>query len=293
MTCYHPIPAYRTPDGVVFNQLSRHDIIGDVKLPCGQCLGCRLRRARDWSFRVMHEASLYDETCFVTLTYGRDKLPPGGSLFYKDYQDFMKRLRKMAGSARIRFFMCGEYGPLNLRPHYHACLFNVSFRSDRIPLGKSDAGAVFYDSPTLRKVWGHGHVSVQDLTRQAAAYCARYIVDKVTGPAAKAHYGDLTPEFSRCSLKPGIGARWFDKFGSDVYPMDGVVFEGEKYSPPKYYDKLMKRRDGASLLPDRIEYERHVRALSAAADNVPERLAVRELVHKARVVNLKRSSLDA
>ena len=76
MSCYHPIQAFRTRDGVCFSELSRFDIVGRIELPCGQCIGCRMRRASDWELRVMHEASLWEENCFVTLTYGRDQLPP-------------------------------------------------------------------------------------------------------------------------------------------------------------------------------------------------------------------------
>ena len=153
MSCYHPLKGFRTPSGVVFSELGRHDILGDIEIPCGQCIGCRMRRASDWTIRVMHEASLHSENCFVTLTYGRDKLPPDGSLEHRDFQLFMKRLRRHFGKT-VRFYMCGEYGPLNFRPHYHACLFNVNFISDRVPAGKSGSGAVFYDSPTLEEALG-------------------------------------------------------------------------------------------------------------------------------------------
>ena len=125
MTCYHPIPAYRTATGVSFSQLARDDHIGSIEILCGQCWGCRLRRAQDWELRITHEAAMWPRNCFVTLTYGRDQLPPNGSLCHRDFQLFMKRLRKVFIDAR--FYMCGEYGEENGRPHFHACLFNVDF----------------------------------------------------------------------------------------------------------------------------------------------------------------------
>lgn len=288
MTCYHPIPAFLTSDGgVVFvDSLRRNDVIRSLDLPCGQCIGCRLRRARDWSVRVMHEASLYERNCFVTLTYAPEHLPSDGSLRYVDFQLFMKRLRKHFFPQRIRFFMCGEYGPLNLRPHYHVCLFNCSF-DDMFPNGKSGAGAVFFDSPLLSDLWLLGKVSVQELNSSTAAYCARYVVDKVTGDGAEAHYGGRTPEYCRCSLKPGIGARWFERFGQvDVYRHDFVVQDGDKLSPPRYYDRLQRRKRLQSM--DDIEYARELRAKAVLADNTDERLRVREVVHRARVRNQKR-----
>lgn len=294
MSCYRPLRAFRTPTGVVFEELSRHDILGQIELPCGQCIGCRERRASDWSLRVMHEASLHAENCVVGLTYATGSLPPYGSLSHRDFQLFMKRTRRVL-KRPVRFFMCGEYGPLNLRPHYHACLFGVDFRSDRVVGGKSGSGEVFYRSATLDKLWGLGICSVQDLVPQTAMYVARYVTKKLYGDAAKEAYAridhdgvavDVKPEYGACSLKPGIGANWFAKYGRDVYPHDFVVADGVKRRPPKYYDKLMRR--GGAVKMDEIEFARQQRALAAHADNTDERRLVREAVHIARVRNLKR-----
>ena len=40
-----------------------------LTVACGKCMDCRLSRAREWSLRVMHEASMYDRNIFVTFTY--------------------------------------------------------------------------------------------------------------------------------------------------------------------------------------------------------------------------------
>jgi len=281
----------------VFAELGRHDILGSIELPCGQCIGCRMRRASDWSLRVMHEASQWSENCFVTLTYGRDKLPPNGSLEHRDVQLFFKRLRKHC-KRPVRFYMCGEYGPLHGRPHYHACLFNVDFRDDRVPSGRSASGELFYTSPTLERLWGHGIVSVQDLTPETASYCARYIMKKALGESAKTAYADVDadgvitqrrPEYAAMSLKPGIGATWFEKYRRDVFPHDFVVQNGQERQVPKYYDKLLKRSKAAFL--DEVEFARHQRAKASAPDQTDERRQVRETVHLAKVSTLKRGNL--
>lgn len=296
MTCYHPLKAFRTATGVVFSELRRHDILGSCELPCGRCIGCRMRRASDWSLRVMHEARLWPVNCFVTLTYGRDCLPAEGSLLHRDFQLFMKRLRKHLDGRPVRFYMCGEYGPVNMRPHYHACLFNVDFRSDRVPLGKSGSGFVFYDSPELRGLWTHGHVSVQDLTPATAGYCARYIMKKVLGEGSERAY-DWTdadgvvhrraPEYAAMSLKPGIGAGWLERYKRDVFPRDYVVSDGSKHQTPRYYDSRAKRDKSVDW--DSIEWSRIVRGKARVEDRSDERLLVREVVHTARCRNLKRS----
>lgn len=295
MSCYRPIRGFRTPDGVVFSELERYDILGDAEVPCGQCVGCRMRRASDWSLRVMHEASLYDANCFVTLTYAPGNLS-SWSLVHDDFAAFMKRLRFHFRPRPIRFFMCGEYGELHRRPHFHACLFNVEFRSDSKPAGKSASGFVYYSSDLLNRLWSKGRAVVQPLTRETAEYTSRYILKKVTGDLADANYrhvdeygeiSQLTPEYAAMSLKQGIGYEWFQRYWRDVFPHDFVVFEGKKFRPPRYYDKLLTRLPG--ITPDIVQQARVERARLSAVDNTDERRAVREAVHLAKVRQLSRS----
>lgn len=295
MSCYHPLKGFRTATGVSFSQLRRDDHVGDIELPCGRCIGCRMRRASDWSLRVMHEAQLWPENCFVTLTYGHGCLPKDGSLEHRDFQLFMKRLRKRAGK-EVRFYMCGEYGDEKGRPHYHACLFNVDFR-DRNPIGKSGSGELFYESKALAGLWGHGNCSVQDLTAGTAGYCAQYIMKKTLGDDAELAYsfvdedGEIhfrKPPYAAMSLKPGIGAAWLAKYGkTDVFAHDKCVQDGVERRVPKYYDKLLKRGDQLKL--EANQYKRELLARKSASDNSPERRSVREEVHLAKVSNRVRS----
>ena len=254
--------------------------------------------------RCLHEAKLHTDNCFLTLTYDDDNLPSSGSLFYEDFQLFMKRYRKLA---KVRFYMCGEYGEETFRPHFHACIFGHNF-PDRVLLKTTKAGSKIYTSATLQRLWPQGLSSIGDVTFDSAAYVARYCMSKVTGPDAKHAYRrystsvdeihldmetgeiyshELTPEFNHMSLKPGIGSQWFDKFRNDVYPHDYVIINGKEVKPPKYYDKLYSRTN-----PQDAEYVQHLRLLSGRArysDNTPERLAVKEQVTKAAISQLKRS----
>lgn len=298
MPCYHPVDAYRTPTGITFNPNDK-TVLHPMQIPCGQCTGCRLRRAQDWMLRCKHEAAQWDHNCFVTLTYGRDKLPPNGSLHYPDYQAFMKRLRSAYEGQTIRFYMCGEYGPTTLRPHYHACLFNLDF-ADKQPCGKSASGNLIYKSQQLEKLWGHGLTTVQPFTPQTAAYTARYVVDKLTGALgerSREHIdadGEIqhrTPEFSKSSLKPGIGATWYAKFQKDVHPNDYVIHEGRKHQVPKYYDKLLAQTQLGEQYEDEIKYQRQQRANTNAHDNTQERLQTKETVKRAQLRNHKRTEI--
>ena len=134
MPCYSPLIAWRAkhinPSGktsLVFNQRDAAQPDDPVQLPCGQCIGCRLEKSRQWAMRIAHESSLYDQNCFLTLTFSDEHLPQNLSVSKRDLQLFMKRLRKHFAPRKIRFFQCGEYGELNMRPHYHSILFNVDF----------------------------------------------------------------------------------------------------------------------------------------------------------------------
>lgn len=295
MPCYHPIPAWRDDDGTVVFRETRHTH-SSLFLACGQCVGCRLARATEWSVRIMHEASLHDVNSFVTLTYDDAHLPRYGSLQYKpDFQLFMKRFRKWRGP--VRFFMCGEYGDENGRPHYHAAFFGEAFLVDRKRWRKSDTGHWLYRSESLERLWPFGASEIGNLSVQSAAYMARYSLKKVTGRLAASHYervdvetGELVridPEFVRMSLRPGIGANWFDNFHRDVYPHDRVVVKGMKKRPPRYYDKRLAAMD--PLLMEELKYLRAQQALEHSDDLTEERLAVKEVVEEARLATLKRS----
>lgn len=79
------------------------------RVPCGNCINCRLETARQWAVRCVHEASLYNDNCFITLTYSDEHLPKDKSIHKDTFQKFMRRLRKKINH-EIRFFASGEYG---------------------------------------------------------------------------------------------------------------------------------------------------------------------------------------
>lgn len=294
MACYSPIQAYQRSDGsICFAERKGDDIVRSLQLPCQQCVGCRLERSRQWAVRCMHEASLYKRNCFITLTYDDTHIPSDGSLRYRDFQLFMKRLRKEVPG--VRFYMCGEYGDKFRRPHYHACLFNCDF-DDKRPirlLGKSR----LYRSERLSSLWPFGYASIGEVNFHSAAYVARYCMKKVTGKEADEHYavvnlssGEISkrvPEFNRMSLRPGIGAGWFAKFKSDVFPKGLTVVNGVQTRCPKYYDKLMDRED--SDVSAVVAYEREKFAQARSADSTDRRLLDRAVVTSARIRSLKRN----
>ena len=116
MPCYYPLQGWRSKEltkngkrAIVFDRKKGY-VDQPLEVPCGQCIGCRLDRSRDWALRCIHEAQLHEDNSYITLTYDDDNLPANASLDKSDFQKFMKRLRKSLGDKKVRFFHCGEYG---------------------------------------------------------------------------------------------------------------------------------------------------------------------------------------
>jgi len=251
MQCTSPISGWRAVEGGLTSTLAKG--FGDKRLTvrCGRCMGCRLHRAHTWAVRCTHEASLYDDNCFATLTYDDEQLPFGNTLDRTHMQLFIKRLRKRHPSQTIRTFYCGEYGGDTDRPHYHALLFNYRPSDPELMARKADKK--YYRSDKLDALWGHGHCNFSDVTYQSAAYVAGYITKKITGDLAKEHYQwidestgqviDRQPEFQGQSLKPGIGEAYLRANIRDIYPRSQIIVDGRPTAPPRYYDQLLEQID--------------------------------------------------
>lgn len=153
MSCTNPREAYWPPAGSDSRQLifSGKPIPGGVplKVPCQKCLRCRLNRSADWAVRCVHEAALHSRNSFITITYNDQYLPANGSLVQRDYQLFLKRLRRSFGP--FRYYMCGEYGEKGLRPHYHFCLFGLDFPDQEYK--HTENGIELFTSKSLSDIW--------------------------------------------------------------------------------------------------------------------------------------------
>ncbi|WNK14537.1 MAG: replication initiator protein [Microvirus sp.] len=292
MPCYHPLKALRSAQGV--RVLNKDATIFNLKLPCGQCVGCRLERSRQWALRCIHEAKLYENNIFVTLTYDDKHLPHDSGLNHRHFQLFIKKLRKHFPQP-IRYYMCGEYGGQFGRPHYHAILFNITF-DDATYWMRTATGSKLYRSKKLESLWTFGFSSFGAVTFESAAYVARYVMKKVTGDLADSHYQSVStatgevfqtqPEYNRMSLKPGIGSSWYDKFKSDVFPHDRIIHDGTPLKPPRYYDNKLKKENIDNY--NEIKQKRLAKA-NNNNDNTNSRLEVKEIVTKAALSNLRRS----
>lgn len=237
MPCYGPLTAYRPAEGapdkrLVFRKDKSSTGVA-IKVPCGKCSGCRLEHSRQWAVRCMHEMRMHNASAFVTLTYDDKHLPSNRSLVKSDLQNFMKRYRNYAGDG-VRFFACGEYGEVTLRPHYHLLLLNRDIDDRRYY--KMSGENRLYTSAKLDEIWSKGLTVVGDVTFESCAYVARYCMKKITGSKAEAHYAGRQPEFIVMSRRPGIGAGYFDRFKDELVSHDTIVVNGVPAALPRYYD---------------------------------------------------------
>lgn len=242
--------------------------------------------------RCMHEAQLHDANCFLTLTYSQEHLPAGGTLVPEDWRLFMKRLRHFAG-VPLRFFMCGEYGERFRRPHYHALVFGFDF-ADKTLWRSTSAGFRLYRSRSLERLWHLGHSSVGSVTFDSAGYVARYVTKKITHPDSSGYQSinletgevlEQVPEFCRMSLKPGIGARWFEKFRGDLYPRGKCVVNGVETSVPEFYRRRERKRTAGVAMPRLLSAD----VVKVVCESLPGRLEPRKAVVEARLLLRKRS----
>lgn len=309
MGCFYPLKATQFPSGEILihkrtpgvHQFSTPAHLGrDIKLPCGNCIGCKMQRTQEWATRCLHESQQHKDNCFLTLTIAEEHMSiaaPMGSLSLSTHQKFLKRLRATLG-AKISFYMCGEYGEKLRRPHYHYLIFGYDF-NDKVFVKTSRSGEKLYESPTLNRLWPYGKAWIGAVTYDSCAYVAGYIMKKYNGEKAEEHYrrqdeaGNdywLTPEFNQMSRRPAIAHTWWKEFNQDVTTTDVVVRKnGGLMKPPRYYDKLLELMDPALYQVNKLK--RELRANGLLEDNTPRRLADKEIVLNAKL-KLKQRPLE-
>lgn len=210
-------------------------------VPCGKCPNCLKRRVASWSFRLEMEALEWDQQLFITLTYNTENIPITENSFLTLNPDhltlFFKKLRKKVG--KLKYYLCGEYGTKNKRPHYHLILF-------------TNATATHQD---VINTWtnenGHPLGDVYFGIAEAASikYTVQYY-DKGHWTPQHAR-DDRKPEFSRMSQ--GLGKNFLTPKMAKHFlenPDLGYIYnkEGHKIAIPRYYKQRLYDYVGNDML---------------------------------------------
>lgn len=168
-----------------------------VDIPCGNCFGCKMDFAKNWTTRAVLEMQDHKYNYFVTLTFDDEHRPD--AISKRDLQLFFKRLRR--SGVDFRYFACGEYGETTNRPHYHMILFMDS------PLHLDPIGINAFHSEEISDAWSFGLHSVSFAEPGCVAYVAGYVVKKQKDPRI---YPDGEAPFILMSRRPGLGRHYFD-----------------------------------------------------------------------------------
>lgn len=241
MTCFTPIQAFESVILTKNRKFSTTLNIDNARringkpvvrmLKCRKCEGCRSDDSKQKAVKICLEAQYVNEitrdNCsFITLTYNNDYIPLYGSLDYfgeydyganADWTHFINRLRKSIHPIRIRYFLVGEYGDLNKRPHFHAIIFGYNF-PDKIPHEES-GGNIIYRSKLLESIWtvprgkpdagkSLGYSSVGSVTYESAAYVARYNMKKNIGMQYDGFENIINEESGEVIVRPKLSDRY-------------------------------------------------------------------------------------
>lgn len=219
MTCTRPW-LFKDKEGVI------------RELPCRRCIACRISKAREWAVRCENELSYHRDSCFLTLTYNDEFLPPDLSLKKKDVQLFFKRLRFSIQPKRIKVFYTGEYGDDFGRPHYHALVFGWKPELKDLGFIGERGKRKYYSSKLINELWTYGNNYVGVLEPKSIGYVTRYCIKKLYGDPAKESYGDRVHPFMHCSK--GLGLQYAIDNADKIHE-EGVKIRGKSCGIPGYY----------------------------------------------------------
>lgn len=198
----------------------------------------------------MLEGLEHAEKSFVTLTYSEDRR----DLVPEHLSGWLKRIRFAVSPKKLRFFGVGEYGDISFRPHYHVALYgHPPCQSVTKVRGDCPCPAC----SVVRSTWGYGHVMVGRLEEKSASYIAGYCMKKMTHNS-DIRLGGRNPEFTRMSLRPGIGATAMHDVASEILRWK----LGDKDVP-------IGLRHGGKVFPLGKYLRRRLRVLTGKVENAP------------------------
>jgi len=202
-----------------------------------------------------------------------------------------RRKQRAARRLHVGYYMCGEYGERNGRPHYHAILFGIDFADRQFHTMRN--GNRIDTSKTLEKLWGMGFASVGGATYESARYISEYIIKRLRDGKKTRLQTDLETgevrevpkEYNAMSKRPGVGSGYLRKHGE--YLAHGwVIHNSSKIPPPRYYDKWFSKYNPHQW--EALQHQRYLLQKLHQEHHTPERLAVQELVDRAKTRTFKR-----
>lgn len=180
----------------------------NTRVPCGQCMPCRINKGRLWSARIIMEWLECPQRCyFLTFTYADGYLPSPeitttidgktykqGTLEKQRFRQWIKNVQRN-NVGPFRYYAVGEYGDARGRAHYHMAIF---------PQHPAQVHA-------LKGLWTKGFVTADELTDKRARYLANYTAKKLTKSTDERLVPEQEPEFRISSRNPPLGAAFVER----------------------------------------------------------------------------------
>lgn len=253
----------------------------------------------------MLEANEKEDNCFVTLTYADEHLPRTidgkETLEPKHLQDWLKRFRAAISPDKVRYFAVGEYGDRTWRPHYHLALFGWPQCRHGFSRYTDTRKSCCSSCDIIRDSWGLGHIAIGSLETSSAQYIAGYVTKKMTfndDPRLEGRH----PEFSRMSLRPGIGAFFMHDVASELLKLDleqtqadvpSALRHGSRQLPlGRYLRRRLRLLTGKEVdapETEKIKYQEEMRPLLEAAKTDSENPSLKSQIlkkNKQAVLNM-------
>lgn len=218
MACLHPLrlrnPRYRDSDP---NLYIRRPFDWDLCVPCGKCVECRKKEARDWRARLLLETDYWtkeNKKCyFVTLTLSDDYYDEFALAPERPIRLWLENYRRIVGRS-CRHFIITELGGKTSRLHYHGILFAPELSVKR-----------------LKSLWRYGFTFFGYCSYRTAKYVSKYIMK----PQLFADW--YKP---KKFVSPGLGKQYLDSDSAKQKRLNPrtddqyIKIDGYNYSMPRY-----------------------------------------------------------
>lgn len=154
----------------------------------------------------------------------------------KLFLDNLQHQIKNKYATHLRYYICGEYGKKNHRPHYHAILFFRNTNNDELFRFKINS--------IIEKLWYKGYVHLDhDVNDLNIMYCTKYMIKKQDVPQGADEGFSLKSKGLGLSFleKPTIVSRLLRQIENEGSANVSFQSTGIKTPLPRYYrDKIYK-----------------------------------------------------
>lgn len=203
----------------------------EIEVPCGWCIECRKRKAREWSIRLQEEIKtktylngVEQKPLFVTLTLSNEKakeiaekynIDTVNELMKKCIRLTLERYRKK-NKKSFKHWFTSELGEKNGRIHLHGIMWSNMTQEE------------------IEKLWGYGYVYIGE-------YVSAKSINYITNYSMKINKEN--PQYKPVVLcSKGIGKAFITdevlrmkKYDNDKTSDYYTLKNGKKVALPKYY----------------------------------------------------------